>query len=121
MLPIGQQLWLNELKSYRTYPPLQAPETYNLDGIIAMVKKAHENHPSDQPGKAHLVWMPRCSIVDWTARHFPGGIHHEHALSPRYQPSRRAFDFGGASTPPCAGLPHRRAGADRRRCSALMD
>jgi arylsulfatase len=47
MLPIGQQLWLNELESYRTYPPLQAPETYNLDGIIAMVKKAHESHPSD--------------------------------------------------------------------------
>ena len=30
MLPIGQQLWLKELESYQTYPPLQAPESYNL-------------------------------------------------------------------------------------------
>ncbi len=34
MLPIGQQLWTKELMSYRTFPPLQAPETYNLDGIL---------------------------------------------------------------------------------------
>jgi len=40
MLPIGQQLWLNELESYVKYPPLQAPETYNLDQILAMVKAA---------------------------------------------------------------------------------
>ena len=31
MLPIGQQLWVKELMSYKTFPPLQAPETYNLD------------------------------------------------------------------------------------------
>src|ERR1700688_3157067 len=35
MLPIGQELWMKELMSYKTFPPLQAPETYNLDGIIA--------------------------------------------------------------------------------------
>ena len=40
MLPIGQQLWLKELMSYKTYPPLQAPETYNLDGIIQEMKNA---------------------------------------------------------------------------------
>ena len=40
MLPIGQQLWLKELQSYDTFPPLQAPETYNLSGILAEVKKA---------------------------------------------------------------------------------
>jgi len=40
MLPLGQQLWLKELESYKTYPPLQAPETYNLDQIIAQVKAA---------------------------------------------------------------------------------
>ena len=34
MLPIGQQLWLGHLLSYEKYPPLQAPETYNLSGII---------------------------------------------------------------------------------------
>jgi hypothetical protein len=42
MLPIGQQLWLKELESYETYPPLQAPETY-LSGIVEQVKKANNN------------------------------------------------------------------------------
>ena len=27
MLPIGQQLWMKELYSYKEFPPLQAPET----------------------------------------------------------------------------------------------
>jgi arylsulfatase A-like enzyme len=40
MLPIGQQLWLKELMSYKEFPPLQAPETYNLDGIIQEMKNA---------------------------------------------------------------------------------
>ena len=40
MLPIGQQLWEKELFSYKTYPPLQAPETYNLDGILKAVQEA---------------------------------------------------------------------------------
>ncbi len=47
MLPIGQQLWLKELESYAKYPPLQAPETYNLTGILQEVKKMHAQHPSD--------------------------------------------------------------------------
>jgi arylsulfatase len=47
ILPIGQQLWLKELESYNTFPPLQAPETYNLSSIIAQVKKAHEGAPGD--------------------------------------------------------------------------
>ena len=47
MLPIGQQLWMKELESYVKYPPLQAPETYNLTGILEQVKKAAANHPSD--------------------------------------------------------------------------
>jgi hypothetical protein len=29
---------LSQLESYKTYPPLQAPEAYNLDGIIAEMK-----------------------------------------------------------------------------------
>ncbi|WP_255108854.1 arylsulfatase [Synechococcus sp. RedBA-s] len=40
MLPIGQQLWEKELMSYKTFPPLQAPETYNLDGILKQVQAA---------------------------------------------------------------------------------
>jgi arylsulfatase A-like enzyme len=47
ILPVGQQLWLKELESYSTYPPLQAPETYNLDSILAEVKKANTNTPGD--------------------------------------------------------------------------
>jgi arylsulfatase A-like enzyme len=40
MLPIGQELWLKHLESYIKYPPLQAPESYNLNEVIAAVKKA---------------------------------------------------------------------------------
>jgi arylsulfatase len=45
MLPLGQQLWLQHLMSYEKFPPLQAPEAYNLSGIIAQMKKA--NHVSE--------------------------------------------------------------------------
>ena len=41
MLPIGQLLWEKELASYGTFPPLQAPETYNLSGILEQMK-AHK-------------------------------------------------------------------------------
>jgi hypothetical protein len=40
MLPIGQQLWEKELMSYKEFPPLQAPTTYNLDAILEMVKRS---------------------------------------------------------------------------------
>ena len=45
MLPIGQQLWEKHLVSYKEFPPLQAPETYNLSGILEQVQKA--SHASD--------------------------------------------------------------------------
>ncbi|MGA9479011.1 MAG: arylsulfatase [Desulfobacterales bacterium] len=38
MLPLGQLLWLKELETYKEFPPLQAPEAYNLEGIIAEMK-----------------------------------------------------------------------------------
>jgi arylsulfatase A-like enzyme len=38
ILPLGQLLWLKELETYKEFPPLQAPEAYNLDGIIAEMK-----------------------------------------------------------------------------------
>jgi arylsulfatase len=42
ILPIGQLMWEKELMSYKDFPPLQAPETYNLSGILdAMKKGAH--------------------------------------------------------------------------------
>jgi arylsulfatase A-like enzyme len=46
MLPIGQLLWRKELTSYKEFPPLQAPETYNLDGILKEMEKS-AGHPSD--------------------------------------------------------------------------
>jgi hypothetical protein len=36
--PIGQQLWEQELESYAKFPPLQAPEAYNLSGILQEMK-----------------------------------------------------------------------------------
>ena len=45
LLPIGQLLWEKHLESYKEFPPLQAPETYNLSGILDQMKKA--GHPSD--------------------------------------------------------------------------
>ena len=47
LMPLGQQLWLHELESYVTHPPLQSPETYNLGEVLQEVKKMNENHPSD--------------------------------------------------------------------------
>jgi len=46
MLPIGQQMWLKELESYNTFPPLQDPESYNLSSILAQVKKQGAQNPS---------------------------------------------------------------------------
>ncbi len=39
ILPIGQILWLKELESYRVYPPMQDPATYNLDQVIQQIKE----------------------------------------------------------------------------------
>jgi len=47
IMPLGQQLWLKELESYATYPPLQSPTTYNVTQVPQQVKKMHEAAPSD--------------------------------------------------------------------------
>jgi hypothetical protein len=31
----------------QSFPPLQAPETYNLTQVLQQVKKQHESNPSD--------------------------------------------------------------------------
>jgi arylsulfatase A-like enzyme len=41
LLPLGQQLWYKELMTFKEFPPIQAPETYNLDGILKEVE-AHK-------------------------------------------------------------------------------
>ncbi|MEO5917291.1 MAG: arylsulfatase [Luteolibacter sp.] len=38
ILPLGQLLWLKELESYKAFPPLQAPESWNLDQVMAQVR-----------------------------------------------------------------------------------
>ena len=40
LLPYGQLLWEKELLTYREFPPLQAPETYNLEGVLQEMKKS---------------------------------------------------------------------------------
>jgi arylsulfatase A-like enzyme len=40
ILPIGQQLWEQHLLSYQKFPPLQAPESYNLSQVLEQVKSA---------------------------------------------------------------------------------
>jgi arylsulfatase A-like enzyme len=45
LLPIGQALWLRELESYKEFPPLQDPASYNLDQVMEQLKKA-PTHPS---------------------------------------------------------------------------
>jgi arylsulfatase A-like enzyme len=47
MLPIGQRLWEQQLASYEKFPPLQAPESYNLSQVMDEVKKANASHASD--------------------------------------------------------------------------
>ncbi len=34
LLPIGQLLWMKELMSYKEFPALQTPSSYNLDQVI---------------------------------------------------------------------------------------
>src|SRR5262245_2670940 len=47
MLPIGQQLWMEHLRTYEKFPPLQAPESYNLSQVLEQVKNAKSGGASD--------------------------------------------------------------------------
>ena len=40
LAPIGQLLWLKELESYKFFPPMQDPSSYNLDQIITEMKNS---------------------------------------------------------------------------------
>jgi hypothetical protein len=41
ILPFGQMLWYKHLLSFKEFPPLQAPETFNLEGIMKQVQGEH--------------------------------------------------------------------------------
>ena len=45
LLPMGQVLWLRELESYKKFPPMQDPASYNLDQVMDQLKKGG-THPS---------------------------------------------------------------------------
>ena len=47
IMPLGQVLWLQQLEIYAKFPPLQSPETYNLNQVLQEVKKMHGSNPSD--------------------------------------------------------------------------
>ena len=47
ILPLGQQLWLAHLETFQKFPPLQAPESYNLSQVYEEIKKAGQHHPSE--------------------------------------------------------------------------
>jgi hypothetical protein len=47
MPPLGQQLRMRELESYQKFPPLQAPESYNLSQVMEEVKNANANTAGD--------------------------------------------------------------------------
>ena len=46
MLPLGQQLWLQELESFVEFPPRQDPASYNLTQVLQQVKQLANKHPS---------------------------------------------------------------------------
>ena len=47
MLPIGQVLWMKELESYIAFPPMQDPASYNLEQVMAAIKKQKTAGASD--------------------------------------------------------------------------
>jgi arylsulfatase len=48
LLPIGQLLWLKELETYKTFPSLQTPASYNLDQVIEAIQAAkHISHAGE--------------------------------------------------------------------------
>jgi arylsulfatase len=46
LLPIGQALWMRELETYRQFPPMQDPASYNLEQVMEQLKK-----PQATPGQ----------------------------------------------------------------------
>jgi arylsulfatase A-like enzyme len=48
LLPVGQALWMKELETYKKYPSLQPPASYNLDQVISAMQDArHISHAGE--------------------------------------------------------------------------
>jgi hypothetical protein len=78
MLPIGQQLWMEHLMTYEKFPPLQNPESYNLSGILAEMKKDHRGHRGLE-GMASGHFSTTCPL----ALHGDRDAHQRTELMPR--------------------------------------
>jgi len=50
LLPIGQKLALDHLETYVSYPPLQAPASYNLSQVMEEIKQQQQMHSKSQAG-----------------------------------------------------------------------
>jgi len=50
LLPIGQQLALKHLETYETYPPMQAPASYNLSQVMAEIQQQKQQHTKSAAG-----------------------------------------------------------------------
>ena len=48
ILPIGQLLWLKELESYKEFPPMQDPASYNLDQVLAADQEHRRAGPTNR-------------------------------------------------------------------------
>jgi len=59
ILPLGEQLWERELESYIDFPPLQAPEAYNLTQVLAAVRAMKHVHPA---GELRDAWVQGASL-----------------------------------------------------------
>ena len=78
MLPIGQALWLKELESYKEFPPMQDPASYNLEQVMAQLKntKTRVGLTADANMAGALSGRPLCQ--NSVTRSQPMHTHQKH-------------------------------------------
>ena len=69
LLPLGQQLWLDWFETLKEFPPMQAPESYNLTQIMDQIKSAagtraisHRIRKSGRPPQRAPVHLTSLSV-----------------------------------------------------------
>ncbi len=50
ILPIGQKLALQHLETYETYPPMQAPASWNLSQVLEQINAQKQDHTTRAAG-----------------------------------------------------------------------
>ncbi len=48
ILPIGQQPWLRHLETFRDFPAMQDPSSYNLEAVLQQVKNMNTSSHAGQ-------------------------------------------------------------------------